>query len=99
MIKVKVRGNETTEQMLKRFKKLCEKEGLVKDMKRLAHYEKPSEKKRRRGSRKPLPVGARPASRTGGSSSGPGGGGGFGGGGGGGGRSGGGYGGGGGGGR
>jgi small subunit ribosomal protein S21 len=59
MIKVKLRGNETTEQMLKRFKKLCEKEGLTKDMKRLAHYEKPSEKRRRRGSRKPLPIGAR----------------------------------------
>jgi small subunit ribosomal protein S21 len=49
MIKVKLRGNESTEQLLKRFKKLCEKEGLSKDMKRVAYYEKPSEKRRRRG--------------------------------------------------
>jgi len=51
MIKVKSRGNETAEQMLRRFKKMCEKEGLTKDIKRIAYYEKPSEKRRRR--RKP----------------------------------------------
>ena len=34
MIKVKSRGNETAEQMLRRFKKMCEKEGLTKDIKR-----------------------------------------------------------------
>jgi small subunit ribosomal protein S21 len=48
MIKVKSRGNETAEQMLRRFKKMCEKEGLTKDIKRVAYYEKPSEKRRRR---------------------------------------------------
>ncbi len=69
MIKVKSRGNETAEQMLRRFKKMCEKEGLTKDIKRVAYYEKPSEKKRRRGSRKGgmgLGMGG-----SGGSSSGP----------------------------
>lgn len=54
MIKVKLRGNETAEQMLKRFKKACEKEGLTKDLKRVAYYEKPSEKRRRKV-RKPQP--------------------------------------------
>ncbi len=49
MIKVKSRGNETAEQMIRRFKKMCEKEGLTKDIKRVAYYEKPSEKRRRRG--------------------------------------------------
>jgi small subunit ribosomal protein S21 len=34
VIKIKSRGNESIDQMLKRFKKLCEKEGLVKDIKR-----------------------------------------------------------------
>jgi small subunit ribosomal protein S21 len=34
--------------MIRRFKKLCEKEGLIRDMKRNAYYEKPSEKNRRR---------------------------------------------------
>ncbi len=48
MIRVKSRGNETAEQMLRRFKKLCEKEGLIKDMKRVSYFEKPSEKRRRR---------------------------------------------------
>jgi small subunit ribosomal protein S21 len=33
--------------MLKRFKKLCEKEGLTKEVKRNSYYEKPSERKRR----------------------------------------------------
>ena len=48
MIKVKARGNESVEQMLRRFKKMCEKEGLTKDIKRISYYEKPSERKRRR---------------------------------------------------
>ena len=48
MIKVKARGNESVEQMLRRFKKMCEKEGITKDVKRTSYYEKPSERKRRR---------------------------------------------------
>ena len=48
MIKVKARGNESAEQMLRRLKKMCEKEGLTKDVKRTSYYEKPSERKRRR---------------------------------------------------
>ena len=48
MIKVKSRLGESVEQMVKRFKKMCEKEGLIRDMKRLSYYEKPSEKNRRR---------------------------------------------------
>ena len=48
MIRVKARGNETVEQMLRRLKKMCEKEGLNRDIKRNSYYEKPSERKRRR---------------------------------------------------
>jgi len=33
--------------MLKRFKRLCQREGLTRDMKRHSYYEKPSERKRR----------------------------------------------------
>ena len=47
MIKVKARGNESVEQMLRRFKKMCEKEGLTKDIKRNSYYEKPSDRRRR----------------------------------------------------
>ncbi len=48
MIKVKTKGNESIHQMIKRFKKMCEKEGLTKDIKRNSYYEKPSERRRRR---------------------------------------------------
>ena len=47
MIKVKARNNESVQQMLRRFKKLCEKEGLTKAVKRNSYYEKPSERRRR----------------------------------------------------
>jgi len=40
---IKARTNETAEQMLRRFKKLCEKEGLTKEMKKRMFHEKPSE--------------------------------------------------------
>ncbi|MCX5659712.1 MAG: 30S ribosomal protein S21 [Planctomycetota bacterium] len=46
-IRVKGRAGESVEQMLRRFKKMCEKEGLTKDVKRRAYYEKPSERKQR----------------------------------------------------
>jgi small subunit ribosomal protein S21 len=48
MIKVRARGNESVEQMVRRFKKMCEKEGLNKQIKRNSYYEKPSERRRRR---------------------------------------------------
>jgi small subunit ribosomal protein S21 len=48
MVKVKARGNESVEMMLRRFKKMCEKEGLTKAIKRNSYYEKPSERRRRR---------------------------------------------------
>ena len=46
-IRIKARSGESAEQMMRRFKKLCEKEGLTKDLKRRAYYEKPSERKQR----------------------------------------------------
>jgi len=46
-IRIKARGGETAEQMLRRFKKLCEKEGLTKDIKKRQYHEKPSERRRR----------------------------------------------------
>ena len=47
LIKVRPRGTESIQQMLKRFKRLCQREGLTRDMKRHSYYEKPSERKRR----------------------------------------------------
>ena len=46
-ILIKSRGGESVDQMMRRFKKLCEKEGLTKDIKRKEFYEKPSERRRR----------------------------------------------------
>jgi len=33
--------------MLKRFRRLCQREGIIRDMKRHSYYEKPSDRKRR----------------------------------------------------
>ncbi len=46
-IRIRSRGGESVEQMMRRFKKLCEKEGLTKDIKRKQYFEKPSERRRR----------------------------------------------------
>ncbi|MCH9023540.1 MAG: 30S ribosomal protein S21 [Planctomycetes bacterium] len=51
MIKIRARGGESIQQMMKRFKKMCEREGVIKDIKRQSYYEKPSEKRRRRDKR------------------------------------------------
>ena len=48
MIKVESRDRESLERTLKRFKKMCEKEGLSKDIKKSSIFEKPSEKKARK---------------------------------------------------
>jgi len=48
MIRVRARQSESVQQLLKRFNKLCEKEGLTRDIKRNSYYEKPSERRRRK---------------------------------------------------
>lgn len=47
MIKVIPRRNESIHATLRRFRKLLEKEGVIRDMKRQAYYEKPSEERSR----------------------------------------------------
>jgi len=56
-IRIKSRGGESVEQLMRRFKKLCENEGLTKDVKKRAFYEKPSERKRRARRRAARPSG------------------------------------------
>lgn len=58
-IRIKSRGGESVEQLMRRFKKLCEKEGLTKDVKKRAFYEKPSERKRRARRRVARPASSR----------------------------------------
>ena len=46
-IRVERRGNEPIEKMLRRFKKRCEKEDLVKDIKKNEYYESKGTRRRR----------------------------------------------------
>ncbi len=48
MTKVRVRPDEPFEKALRRFKKKCNKEGLMQRLKEVKHFEKPSEKRRRK---------------------------------------------------
>ncbi len=48
MIHVKVRDNESFERALRRFTKSCEKSGLMAEIRRHQHFEKPSEQRKRR---------------------------------------------------
>jgi len=45
---VKVRDDESFEKALRRFNKFCEKTGILTDIKKHQHYEKPSEAKKRK---------------------------------------------------
>lgn len=48
MTKVIVEPDESFESALKRFKKQCEKAGLLSELKKRQHYEKPSAKRKRK---------------------------------------------------
>lgn len=48
MIKISVRDDESLESVLKRFKRICDKEGIKKALKQYSYYEKPSDKRRRK---------------------------------------------------
>jgi len=43
---VVVRDNESFEQALRRFKRKCEKAGILSEVKRRRYYEKPSERRK-----------------------------------------------------
>ena len=47
-ISITVREHDNLERVLKRFNRLCQREGLQKAVKRYSYYEKPSEKRRRK---------------------------------------------------
>ena len=46
-IKVDARDGEDIKYLLRRFNKLCDKLGIMKEVKRHSEYEKPSEKRKR----------------------------------------------------
>ena len=45
---IKVREDESLENALKRFKRKCEKSGVLGEIKKRQHYEKPSVKRKRK---------------------------------------------------
>ena len=45
---IKVREDESLENALRRFKRKCEKSGILGELKRRQHYEKPSARRKRK---------------------------------------------------
>lgn len=48
MIGITVRPGEPYESFIRRFRKVCEQAGILKDYKKHERYEKPSEKRKRK---------------------------------------------------
>ncbi len=47
-VRVQVKSGEPLEKTLRRLRKMCNNEGLTRDIKRSSTYEKPSERRRRK---------------------------------------------------
>ncbi len=45
---VRIRDDESFEKALRRFNKFCEKSGVLSDIKKHQHFEKPSDRKKRK---------------------------------------------------
>ncbi len=48
MAKIKIPQNESLDKALRRFKRMCNNEGIFSELKRHSFYDKPSEKRRRK---------------------------------------------------
>ncbi|TET45527.1 30S ribosomal protein S21 [candidate division TA06 bacterium] len=48
MAEVRVKDSESFESALKRFKRACEKAGILSEIRKHQHFEKPSEKKKKK---------------------------------------------------
>ncbi|MCB0391917.1 MAG: 30S ribosomal protein S21 [Bdellovibrionales bacterium] len=48
MAYVRVRDNESFEQAFRRFKKSCEKSGILSEIKKREHFEKPSVRRKKK---------------------------------------------------
>jgi small subunit ribosomal protein S21 len=47
MLRMELKSGEPMDKALRRFKKLCNREGITRDMRRKSNFEKPSEIKKR----------------------------------------------------
>jgi small subunit ribosomal protein S21 len=48
MAEIVIGKNESIDNALRRFKRMVEKEGIIAELRKRDHYEKPSEKKKKR---------------------------------------------------
>lgn len=48
LIRLELKHNEPIDKALRRFKKICNREGLTRDMRKQSNYEKPSEARKRK---------------------------------------------------
>ncbi len=48
MSEVRVRENESLESALKRFKSQCDRSGVIQEVRKREHYEKPSVKRKKK---------------------------------------------------
>jgi small subunit ribosomal protein S21 len=48
MVETRVRKNESLDQALRRFKRSCSKDGVIAEIKKRKHYEKPSVKRKKK---------------------------------------------------
>jgi small subunit ribosomal protein S21 len=48
MTEVRIKENESFDRALRRFKKRCEKAGILSDLRKHRHFEKPSERRKRK---------------------------------------------------
>lgn len=48
MAEIVIQTDESFERALRRFKKQCEKSGILTDLRKHRHYEKPSERRKRK---------------------------------------------------
>ena len=48
MAQVYVKENESLESVLKRFKRLCARDGVMSEIRKREHYEKPSVKRKKK---------------------------------------------------
>ena len=48
MAEIRIKDNETLDSALKRFKRSCAKSGIISEIKKREHYEKPSVRRKKK---------------------------------------------------
>ena len=48
MAEIRVKENESLDSALKRFKRSCAKSGIISEVRKIEHYEKPSVKRKKK---------------------------------------------------